>query len=112
MYRKEIRASAVIDEAENTDSISLRYIDSFSVAVDVTDDSSPSGIVAKVQASNDDSNWVDISGASATLSATGNYLIEVDNCAYRWARVAITRSSGSVTASIIFNGSEREVRGS
>lgn len=111
MHKLVIKSSGVIDAAENTPSVPLRHIDSFSVQINVTAANSPNGINAQVQGSNDDTNWVNITDASVALSGTGTSLIAVNDCAYKHTRVAFSRTSGSVTASAIFVGAERQVRG-
>lgn len=62
----------------------------------------------KIQVSNDPgallagvvsgvSNWSDYTGSSSTASGAGDLTYNVNIAAYRWARIAYTRTSGTGT---------------
>ena len=60
-----------------------------------SDGSSPVGTL-KLQASNDDSNWEDITGATFSVSGnSGHSMINVAEVFYTYVRAVYTRSSGS-----------------
>lgn len=49
-------------------------------------------------------NWVDVTGATASVTGAGSYMINCSNQHYRWARLVYTRSSNSGTMTIRVNG--------
>ena len=66
-----------------------------------------SSSTVKVQGSNDETNWVDISGATANITATGSLLINVADVGYRWIRPVYTITTGQVSVSTLVTGKER-----
>lgn len=64
------------------------------------------GASVKVQGSNDNSNFVDISGTSTNITATGNILTIVTDAGYRWARVVYTMTAGQISMDTIVAGKE------
>lgn len=66
--------------------------------------SSPLGTL-KLQASIDNSNYVDISGTTVGVSGnTGSVIWNITNHSYKYLRLIYTRSSGSGTLNAYFNG--------
>lgn len=61
----------------------------------------------KVQGSNDNSNWVDISGATANITATGSVLVNVADIGYRWIRPYFTVTTGQISVNTYVTGKER-----
>lgn len=68
----------------------------------IFDDAGPTGTF-KIQASLDVSavgnpftptNWIDIAGASASITLGSAALISINNMSYRWLRAVWTRASG------------------
>lgn len=49
-------------------------------------------------------NWYDYTSSSQTISAGGNFLWNVTPAGYRWVRLKYTRSSGSGSLSVYFDG--------
>lgn len=65
------------------------------------------GATIKLQASNDNTNWVDV-GSATNVTTTGNIMLEDNGVGYGWARVYFTITKGQVTGSIMFVGHEYE----
>lgn len=53
--------------------------------------------VLKLQGSVDGTNWADVSGATATLTADGTTIYSVANNSYQFVRLVWTRTTGSGT---------------
>lgn len=106
MYKAVILSSQTVNSATNSTSTKLKYIETFAVQVDISSSSSPSGASVKLQASNDDSNWIDISGTSNNITADGNILINVTDAGYKYVRAAFAISSGSFVAVATITGKE------
>lgn len=49
-------------------------------------------------------NWVDIAGATATLSSSAATIFNVADAGYRWVRAVYTVASGSGNLTLRFNG--------
>lgn len=109
MHKVKLFESAVIAGATNSISQRLRYIRDLSVQIIISAVSSPSGASVKLQASNDDINYTDISGTSSAISATGNILINVDGAGYKYIRAVFAIASGTITAEVIFVGKEHNI---
>ncbi len=62
-----------------------------------------SGIVVKLQMSNDGINFTDISGKTVTISATGSVLWDLGVVTYRVLRVSETPSIGAISLTLNFN---------
>jgi hypothetical protein len=67
---------------------------------------SPAGTV-KLQGSNDNSNWEDITDMSASVSGAGSDLMEIINPAFRYLRAFYDRSSGGTGAAITCTWNKR-----
>lgn len=70
----------------------------------------PNGTL-KVQASCDDVktssdvvNWIDVSGATATITAAGSVIVQVSYAFYKWFKVVFVRTSGTGSLTITYNG--------
>lgn len=109
MHKVNLLDSQVISAATNSRSQRLRYIRDLSVQVVISAVSSPVGVTVKLQASNDDTNYSDISGTSSSISATGNVLINIDGAGYKYIRAVFAVSSGTITAEVIFVGKEHNI---
>ncbi len=55
------------------------------------------GVVAKLQQSNDGTSWFDVSGVTVTITATGNTLWLVSNPPTLWHKVLVTPATGALT---------------
>ena len=110
MYKAQILSSQQIDQDTlSTESTNLRYIDNYAVQVDVTAVNSPTDFSVKLQGSNDDEHWNDISGTSNNITGTGPILINQVDDGFKYVRAQFNRTSGTVTASILITGRERRV---
>lgn len=49
----------------------------------------------ETQASNDGTNWILIAGTQAVVAGPGQYMVNVENAGYKFARVVFTFSSGT-----------------
>lgn len=56
-----------------------------------------------LQCSNDGTNYADITGTSTAISAAGNTMYDLGNPNYKYLRVLLTRTSGTLTATLLFN---------
>ncbi len=66
------------------------------------------GCSLKLQASNDDSNWVDITSASVNITATGSQMIHCTNAGYAWVRGLSALTAGQPALEVIISGKERQ----
>lgn len=69
------------------------------------------GGTVKLQASNDNTDYVDISGASQVIASAASHIFNVVNAAYKWVRVdwAQTGGTGTLTATIVIK--ENPIKG-
>ena len=109
MYKATILTSQTLSAATNTVSTRLRYIKGASVQVSVSAVSSPVGQSVKLQASNDNTNWVDISGTANNITAISEIMMNVSDIGFKWLRAAFLRTSGTVTVSAIIVGKEHNL---
>jgi Flp pilus assembly protein TadG len=56
----------------------------------------------KLQASNDGTNFTDISGATASVTSSGTALLNVENAGYRFVRADWTYTSGTGNITLTF----------
>lgn len=95
-----IDAQTVANDTINSEAIDISSIVGFSAQIQ----SSGSTIdgVAKVQASLDNSTWIDISGASVNLTGSGdNDLINVSDAFYKYFRVqVISNDANTITVTV------------
>ena len=61
----------------------------------------------KLQRSNDNTNWEDISGATATLGASVPKIIDIGPVYFGHVRALVTLSGGAGTYDVYFLGKER-----
>lgn len=82
------------------------------IAVDITDGGTGNhtftpkalaGASVKFQKSADGSNWTDIAGASASITAAGEYWFEAADVAYEGLRAVFAITSGSINLDISVN---------
>lgn len=110
MYKAQMLASQVVDQDTlSTESTNLRYIDNYAVQVHTSAVSSPVGFSVKLQGSNDDTNWVDISGTSNNVTGTGTIIINRVDDGFKYVRAQVNRTSGTITSSILITGRERRI---
>jgi len=93
-----------VSVAGDTTSDSLEVKEAVSIAVQaIWAGSSPSGTVS-IQASNDGTNFKELSGGSITVSGnTGNDLKNFADCGFAYLRAVYTHSSGSGTLTVQVN---------
>ncbi len=60
----------------------------------------------KLQVSNDDVNYIDLAGASDTITSGGSSLINISDAGYRYVRCVWTATSGTGTLTVQFIGKE------
>jgi hypothetical protein len=59
--------------------------------------------VVKLQASNDGTNWADISGATVTITTAGTVIWSIANPPYMWIKAVVTMTAGVLNLSILGN---------
>lgn len=59
--------------------------------------------IIKLQASNDGTNFADISGSSVTVTVSGNTLWDVGTPHYKILRVVMTPTGGTISAVLVLN---------
>lgn len=95
----EIYNDSAITATANGDSLALGR--NRQLAVQVTWTSTVSSASALLQASNDGTNWVDITGASQTiLNNSGTTIWTISDANYKFIRPRLVYTSGSVTTLI------------
>ena len=94
--RKQTQEFAVAGSAFNTVGADLGGFSIYSIQVDFV-----GGALAgtgKIQASNTDTNYVDVSGATQTIAAGASILLSTSTAGYQYARLVWTPSGGAGTA--------------
>lgn len=102
----QVMASSVSMGATfNSSSAKVSNVVGYSIQSVWSGGGSPVGTL-KLQASNDDTNWSDITGATFSVSADGNNVFNVADCFYNFVRLVYTRTSGTGTlsASLVSKG--------
>lgn len=88
-----------------TSSQSLNQIFSYSIQAVYT--GAPDGTI-KLQASNDNSNWVDVTSSSVALTSSGNGIWNVSGSNYQYVRVKYTDGgvggTGALTVLVFIRG--------
>lgn len=64
-------------------------------------------VVVKAQASNDGTNFADLSGVTVTISAAGTTLWNVVDPFYRYLRILHTPSAGALNLTVVLNAKAR-----
>lgn len=103
--RVKILPATSITAPVSTDSVSMRYINDVSAQIVVTAASSPGTASVKLQASNDNTNWVDV-GSATNITTNTTILLEDTDVSYAFLRVTFAIASGSFTAEVIVSGKE------
>lgn len=92
---------AVTNETKNSEAIDITHIYGYSVYALWTGSTITGSI--KLQASLDNTNWIDIVSSSQTISAAGAYLWNVTDAFYRYFRlVAISDDVNTITVNAQF----------
>lgn len=104
--KQRLLESTLLNSDTNTASIRLRWIEHAAVQVIISAVTGPTASV-KLQASNDATNWNDLSGTSNSITSTGNFVISQANIGYKHLRAAFTVSAGDITAEVIVTGREK-----
>lgn len=80
----------------NGNAVSVARASSFSVQPVWSGGGAPAGTL-KLQYSNDNTNWDDISGQTFAVAADGNKMFTVNNVNYNFVRLVYTRTGGTGT---------------
>lgn len=97
-----VTQSATIDSTQNFEAIGLKNVDSFSVQLNLSSNSSMNGTF-QVAVSNDGTNFANHPDMSAlTVNANGNHMYVFDVAPFEYVRAQFTRASGSIVASVIY----------
>lgn len=97
---RQVTDSRSITATVNLDSVELYKCSEYSVQLNITNSSS-ADIEFKVQVSNDNTNFVDLTDSELAITADVIHLLEVVAVSYKFMRVTFTRTSGSFTAETI-----------
>lgn len=90
--------SAVVTTSANSNPVALNGIVGYAIVAAVTVDSGVDAACAiKLQASIDGTTYVDIASSSQPITATANFMWNVDAPYYELVRVAVVLVSGQVT---------------
>jgi hypothetical protein len=90
----------------NSTAVNISGVLGYSIQAIWTAGSTPVGVL-KLQGSNDNSNWSDISGATSNVSGnTGNSVFNASGVYYNYVRLVYTNTSGTGTldASLVTKG--------
>lgn len=103
--------SVSMGATSQSDPVHVTWIGSLSVTATVSSGSSPSGTLT-LEGSNDNfssggepnspAHWVTITGASASVSADGDIMIDKAPLCFNWFRLVYTRTSGDGTLAARF----------
>ena len=107
-----IHKQNLLDETNitaDTNSVSqrLRWIERLAVQVITSAVNIPVGAQVKLQASNDDTNWSDIAGTTTSITAAGNFTINVTDIGYKYVRARFEITSGDITSKAVLTGHEK-----
>lgn len=94
---KEIELVSAADAGSNITSVAINLgdLETFSIHCDFS--SGTLNGTVKLQASNDDSDYVDVSGSSQSISSGASHIFNVVNAAYKFVRVDWAQTSGTGT---------------
>lgn len=106
--RARLVDSQVISSSVNSSSLLVKHLFLAAIQLVVTGSSSPVASM-KIQVSEDNENWEDLSGSETNISGDGNEIISVSDFSYHWLRLSFSVTSGSFTASVIVGGKEIRV---
>jgi hypothetical protein len=111
MMKQLLSPSAAMTEGTtNSSGALIKFVDHYAVQTNVSAISVTTGISVKLQGSTDNSNWVDITGTTISLTATGSVMSNVANAGYKYVRAQfVLGSSDTLTAESIITGKERRV---
>lgn len=113
MYKAQILSSTQLNSSGDTSTTvtNLRYIYNYCVHVNITAAANTSGPpTVKLQGSNDNSNWADISGTSNNITGTGTILINRVDDAFKYVKAVFTLGgSDDITVDVLITGREQKV---
>lgn len=91
----ELQIISAADAGSNITSVPLKLEDLqvFSIHCDF-DDAGLNGTL-NIESSNDNSDWISVSGASTSVSSGASHMFNVINAAYKFVRVTWVNSSGT-----------------
>ena len=105
--RQVLFSSQIVSAGTQSQSINLEFLTQFSIQINITSTSGLSGVSVKLQASNDNSNFIDIPDSSVDITSDVCIMINERNSGFKWVRVAFVVGAGSFTAEAIIAGRER-----
>jgi hypothetical protein len=113
MFKSILLDTTEITSATNSASQLLRYADNCAVQIITSvvgeDAEAPDTASVKLQASNDNVNWSDISNTTNNITAVGNIVINLQDIGYKWIRAVFAIADGTMTCKVIATGKERKV---
>ena len=102
--QQETLISGVQVAATNTqlsDAYNVEKVRGYCVQLVHTQDSGSVAITAKLQASNDSTNWDDIADSSQSLSGASSFTWNVTDAYYKYVRISCEVTSGTSTLTAI-----------
>ena len=99
LYSNTEIASLTALSGNYTESIDLSQADYCAIQVNNTAGSSPN-FTLSINASNDNANWVLVTGSTFTLTGATNTLIVLDQPGFKWAQISLVHNSGSADFTI------------
>lgn len=101
--------SGAVSATTNSSAVLVKYADHLTVQI-IPAGASSANYAAKLQSSNDGTNWDDIASATTTLTDDTTKSISVSNTGFKWLRAVFTRTGGSFTdLTVLVTGKERRV---
>lgn len=113
MFKSLLLDTTEITSATSSASQSLKFADNCAFQIITSevgeDTEAPVSANVRLQASNDNVNWSDISNTTNNITAVGNIVINLQDVGYKWIRATFAIADGSITCKVLATGKEREV---
>ena len=109
MHTEKVFPSATVSGLTYTSSFDLYRCSGYSYQVRISDKVNLSGAFLMLQASNNDTDWTDMSDTRLDVEQAGDVdacFLEDAQVGYRYVRLKIDSGSGSFTAGVWFNAQE------
>lgn len=97
---REVEILSAADASVNQNSVPYQLGDLFNYAVQAVFSSATLNGTLQLQASNDTTNWHDITGGSQAIVSGLTHLFNVMNAGYRYVRCTWTATSGTGTITL------------
>lgn len=95
--------SEAITSAFESESVELLFLDGYAIWAE-WDSSGADNSEIFIQVSNDRENWVRLRGSRLLVSGQGSFMWNVRKQFYRWVRLEVVPSGGTLTLKATING--------